>query len=87
MIGGNAHSLGEIETMGIEPLHARIELEIFATVLARCLMSQSINSPRSAGTIAVARDEIIDIEIFAGKERFEKSITGNGANLSVGFKK
>ena len=73
--------------MGIETLHAGIELEIFATVLAR-LCEQPIQqfAAETAGAIMFARNQIVHIEELSRKKRFEKSVAGNGANLAVRFK-
>ena len=70
--------------MGIETLHARIELEIFATMLAR-LGDQPIQqfAAKTAGAIAFPRNEIVDIEKLSGKKRFEKSVAGNGADFAL----
>jgi len=74
--------------MRVETLNSRIEFKIFAAVLAR-LFDQPIKqfAAKATGTVAVARDQIVHIEIFAGEERFKKSITGGGADLAFRFEK
>ncbi|MEY2527830.1 MAG: hypothetical protein QOE73_2601, partial [Verrucomicrobiota bacterium] len=79
MIRRNFHSLDQIETMGVATLHAGIQLEIIATLLAR-LFDQPIEklAPESARPILRACDQIVDIKKLPGKERFEKPVTGDG---------
>src|SRR2546421_7560758 len=73
--------------MGIETLHPGIELEIFATMLARlCDQPSQQFAAETAGAIMFARNQIVHIEELSRKKRFEKSVAGNGANLAVRFK-
>src|SRR6266513_2587837 len=87
MVGGNAHSFGKVKAVGIEPLHAGIELEIFATLRPR-LFDQPIKQLTSttARPVVFTGDQIIDVEKFSGKERFENPITGDAADFAVRFK-
>src|SRR5437868_4838567 len=74
--------------MGLESLDAGIELEIFATVLAR-LFDYPVEqlTAKTTGSVAFTGDQIIDIEKLSRKERFEKPIAGDGANFVFRFKK
>lgn len=87
-MGGNVHPLKQIETVRVESLHAGIELEGVATMLAR-LFHQPIEqrAPKSPRAIAVTRDQIIDIKKFSGKERFQESITGHSADFAIRLQK
>ena len=74
--------------MRIEALHTGIKLQIFAIVGAR-LFNQPIEkfaaeTKRSVGSL---RNKIVHVKKLAGKERFEKSVAGDGAHFAFRLEK
>lgn len=86
MIRRDFHSLHEIKTVRIKPLHTGIKLEMFATVFS-CLPKEPIKKfPSMSGrTIGLASHEIIHIKKSPRKQRFQNAITGDGADLALRF--
>ena len=86
MVGGNFHPLHEIETMRVEALDTRIELEVFAILHPR-LLDQPIEklAPESSRTIIRPCHQIVDIHKAAGEERFKYAITGDCADFVPRF--
>ena len=83
MIRSDVHPLAKIKTVGIEALHAGIELEIVATLRTRLR-----DQPREQRPAVTARSlrgvghEIVDVQIFSREKFVLIAVTRDGSHDS-----
>src|ERR1700738_120259 len=88
MIRGNLHPFCEIEAVRIEALHTRIELHLFAVMIARFLDEPVEQlTAEAARTIGRPRNQIVHVEKLSGTQRFEGAINCDRPDLIFGCEK
>ncbi len=82
------HAAIQIEAVGRESLHAGIEGEVFAALFPG-MLDEPIEKrgAKSARTVGVVRDEIIDVKGAAGEKEIEDAKARHGADDTVQFEK
>jgi len=80
------HAAFQIEAVGRESLHAGIQSQVFAALFFGMLDKPiEKRGAKSARTVGVMGDEIIDVESAAGEKEIEDAKTGHRPNDAIQF--
>lgn len=85
-MGSDIHAAIQIEAVGGEALHARIQGEVLAALLFG-VFDQPIEKrgAESARAVGIVRDQIVDIEGAAGKKEIEDAKAGDRSDNPIQF--